>query len=198
MGILAVLLCSGMAAASVAVDYTPSYAFAPNSVHMEIENGGQVFTCNDSAGYALFTGVSPSFTYLNFSQYLGFSIYNMVIPNFVDDLPTKYMRVQMFWDSMTSSETPAVQTIGYDSTGDVNEVLAFTSKVDYVNNIYSQYVDWKLSPNPDWEQVLIVVPAALTLQKIVIDTVSVPVPATLLIFGSGLIALLGFRKKTSV
>ena len=52
---------------------------------------------------------------------------------------------------------------------------------------------WRLSPNPDWETIIIEVPITMTVDQIVVDTISVPEPATLLLLSLG--GLLLRRRK---
>ena len=44
---------------------------------------------------------------------------------------------------------------------------------------------WRLSPNPDWETINIWVTTTMSVDQIVVDTISVPEPAALLLLGLG-------------
>jgi hypothetical protein len=54
---------------------------------------------------------------------------------------------------------------------------------------------WNIFPNPDFEHVKVWAPSEFELQTIKIETQSVPIPSAVLLFGSGLLALLGLRRR---
>ena len=120
--------------------------------------------------------------------------YQFDLPNFVDDFPIKYMRLQLTWLNDTTP-LPIVGLSAFDPTGPVTSSIVFSSPVltvDPAAAIFYQYHDIEFKPNPDFERWVIISPNA-PLVQVVADTVStVPEPTTLTLLGLG--GLL-FRKR---
>ena len=130
-------------------------------------------------------------------------MYQFVIPNFFDPLPIKTIQVEM-WGANSGAEQQAwvLDIIGADSDFD-NPGPSLPVLGVYVGGETSpthvvEY--WEMFPNPDFEIVKIFAPTDFALETITIHTQSfVPVPATVWLFGSGLLGLVGIarRKKTT-
>jgi hypothetical protein len=122
--------------------------------------------------------------------------YQFDLPNFVDDLPIKYMRLQVTWLN-DPTPLPIVGLSAFDPTGTVTSSVVFSSPVltvDPAAAIYYQYHDIEFKPNPDFERWVIISPNAPIIQ-VVADTVStVPEPATLSLIALGSLAFLRKRK----
>ena len=117
--------------------------------------------------------------------------YQFDLPNFVDDLPIKYMRLQVTWlNDLTPP--PIVGLSAYDPTGTVTSSVVFSSPVltvDPAAGIFYQYHDIEFKPNPDFERWIIISPNSQLVQ-VVADTVStVPEPATMMLLGLGSLLL---------
>ena len=129
------------------------------------------------------------------------TLYEFMIPNFYDPLPKKTVEITMNGaneeasgvllanvldvfgaDSPYGEPGPAVPVQGNFVSGTTNPVL--------VTEL------WEMFPNPDFEHVKIWAPTDFKLESINIVTQSVPVPATMLLLGSSLLGLAGFRKKS--
>ena len=132
------------------------------------------------------------------------TVYEFVIPNFFDPLPIKKIEITMQGANSGASgyELPGVlDIIGADSDfingGPALPVLGSFVSGTVSPMLITEY--WEMFPNPDFEIVKLFVPVAFELQSINIATQStvVPVPASLWLFGSGLLGLAGIvrRKK---
>lgn len=107
--------------------------------------------------------------------------YDFRIPNFVDDLPIKYLRIQLTWTGTTQPPLSLVST-GFDGTNLVPGVVtsASTPLVFTQPDGGYQYFDLEYRPNPDYELIHIQLPADAFLVQVVTDSIStVPEPATL-------------------
>jgi hypothetical protein len=118
------------------------------------------------------------------------NVYDLLLPNFVDNMPIKYMRLQLTW----SNSGPPINVFSQALDG-VNSILgtitfASVPVLNTAGNGFYQYYDIEFLPNPDFERVLVQLPAGGLMTQIVIDTVStVPEPATMAILGLGSLAL---------
>jgi hypothetical protein len=123
------------------------------------------------------------------------------IPNFVDPLDTKKIRISFVGANPEPSDLPSVFEISAIDTpfpGGGQGVEVFGSFVQSL----APFVDqdghyhwtewWVIHPNPDWERLTLVVPDSFEILGIHIDTVSlnlVPEPAALALVSVGLLGL---------
>ena len=123
--------------------------------------------------------------------------YQFDLPNWIDDLPIKHMRLQVTWLN-DPTPLPIVGLSAFDPTGTVTSSVVFSSPVltvDPAAAIYYQYHDIEFKPNPDFERWVIISPNAPIIQ-VVADTAStVPEPTTMMLLGLGGFL---FRKKRNV
>ncbi len=124
--------------------------------------------------------------------------YQFNLPNFVDNLPVKYMRLQVTWQ-LDPTPPPIIGLSGEESGNPVPGNIVYSSPVTIVDPaaaIFYQYYDIEFYPNPDHERWVIISPNA-PLVQVVADTVStVPEPATLALLCVGSLGLL--RKRRSI
>jgi hypothetical protein len=161
-------------------------------------NSGQIdFSWDENSQYAI-TGTD---VLLKSADLDGGTLYEFVIPNFYDPLPKKTVRVSMEGANAgaTDDETARVlDIIGADS--DFNNggpALPVDAEYDF-GSISPTVVKemWVMYPNPDFEIVKIFSPHAFELQSIYIETQStVPVPAAVWLFGSGLLGLIAMARR---
>jgi hypothetical protein len=113
-------------------------------------------------------------------------IYQLQLPNWVDQMPVKYMRLQLTWMGTTQSPINLFSE-GLDGVNLISGVITFSSPVQTISpNLTYQYFDFEFHPNLDFERVHVQVAPNGLLSQIVIDTVStVPEPVTLLLLGLG-------------
>lgn len=114
--------------------------------------------------------------------------YDFRIPNFVDELPIKYLRLQLTWVGTTQPPL-SIHAIGYDSGQTFPGTLTFLSNplVFTQPDGGYQYFDIEFKPNPDFERLVIHLAPDALLVQVVVDSIStIPEPATL-----GMLALGG-------
>lgn len=116
------------------------------------------------------------------------------IPNWIDDLPVKLLQIQMTYfeihnSGLTVSNINAVDPLGITL---VQQTGTTTSTIPNGPHLgWEQRTEqWTILPNPDSETITVFLPAENLLTQIVIDTISVPEPSSLLLAGMGA-ALLG-------
>jgi hypothetical protein len=129
------------------------------------------------------TYLYPNFTPSSPVQPNG-DIYQLQLPNWVDQMPVKYMRLQLTW--MGNPQPPVnIFSEGLDGVNLISGVIVNTSPIQTLPPAFTyQYYDFEFHPNLDFERVHVQVAPGAVLSQIVIDTVSVPEPATM-----GLLAL---------
>jgi hypothetical protein len=125
-------------------------------------------------------------------------IYQFQLPNWVDNMPIKYLRLQLAWGGTTASPIN-IFSQGLDGVNPVVANLVFTSTPQILTSGVYQYFDFTFGPNPDFERVNVQLPANNYLTQAVVDTVStVPEPATLVMLGLGALSLIRHRRRTVV
>lgn len=122
--------------------------------------------------------------------------YMIVFPNWIDTLPLKMGRIQIYWDQPTSGTAAMVSIIGHDgATGDVPGVFGPGVQVSDTNQgYYGMYWDFTIQPNPDSETFIVDLPAGTSPTEIDIHTLSLPEPASIAVLTPGAIALLRRRR----
>lgn len=127
-------------------------------------------------------------------------LYIFFMPNVVDPLPLKKMRIQVTW----SGKAPTIEGItGVDPKEEVSSAFLThivddplhpdVTSVDATNGYF--YEDWELYPNPDYEFITISLFEDSKIHQVVIDSVSTPIPGALWLLGSGLTGLIAFKRK---
>ncbi len=182
------------ASAEPAPDYTPDYRGDPNSVHAVFEwldwgvpwampvyeTGEHIFPLDPTEPGALDDGTDTV----------------IQLPNFIDPLPVKHMRIQMGFDGAVSGELLA-QSILIEASDPAGTPQ--WSIVDYSpGDLNWHYVDIDIWPNPDSEVITIFGESGAApgnLLYIEVDTVSVPEPMTMSLLAAGGLALLRRRRK---
>ncbi len=130
------------------------------------------------------------------------TLYEFVIPNFYDPLPLKRISVTMEGSNPNASsfDIPRVLDIigadsDYDNGGPALPVLGTFVSATMTPTFANE--NWEMRPNPDFETVKIYAPIGFELHTIMIDTQSmaIPIPASIWLFGSGLLGLVAISRK---
>lgn len=180
------------------------YAGAPNSTSSTWNYNGDWYTGSSASHLSSFShvdqfplsqndnGCGPGVPCLiNSGAGTPLDIYQ---PNFVDPLPVKLLRIQYKF-VMSALGEPGVDVIGFDPTiGSAHGQLlqsSFQTDTFLTDGVFLSYglQDWIIHPNPDYERITFTNANSTELREIMIDTISIPEPGTLLLLGSALLAL---------
>jgi len=116
-------------------------------------------------------------------------IYSFRIPNFIDELPVKLLRLQLTWVGNTQPPI-AVSTEGVDQGSLVPGVLTYLSQpliFTQPDGGY-QYFDFEYRPNPDFESIFVQLSPGAQIVQAVVDSISIlPEPSSV-----GILAVGGF------
>lgn len=169
----------------------PDYIETPNSLVAEFDWGADAWTLSKFAPedsiYDL-ADIDPSASDDGLDT-------TIIVPNFIDDLGLKKLRLIMVFDEPINGSLVDVSIEGHDP-------LATTSMQTYGTTYTSilHYFDWEIRPNPDWETITIhgnqtagIVPGNLNFVEVV--SVSIPEPGTALLAGLGLLGMVGTRRR---
>ena len=121
------------------------------------------------------------------------------VVNWIDWEPHKFIRIQVTYADMLGNGPPVITgALGYDvPTGGPYFGGLYGELRGLVLGPFHEYYyeDWIIEPNPDWEQIQFILPMGTIVEQIVIDTVSVPEPVTLLVMAAAGLAILRRRSR---
>ncbi|KKM01895.1 hypothetical protein LCGC14_1789840 [marine sediment metagenome] len=110
--------------------------------------------------------------------------------NWVDDEPVKFMRIQVTF----AGSAPTVTSLGAINDGDfVLGVHVGTTAFSATHVLF----EYEFHPNPDFELLTLEIPAGSSIDQVVVDTISMPEPATLALLAIGVLAALRPRRRAS-
>jgi len=115
------------------------------------------------------------------------------IPNWIDEIPEKLIRIQITGDNWGEPLSILLQD-AYDPTGPVDSRMEDPVYWEDAGGIEHMYVDMVLWPNPDWEMLLIDLPFGAAVDQIIVDTIS-PEPGTLALLAIGGVLALARRRR---
>ena len=113
--------------------------------------------------------------------------YDFRIPNFVDEEPIKFLRIQLTWIGTTQPPLGITST-AWENNVPIPGIVTFASSplVFTQPDGGYQFFDIEYQPNPDFENIQIYLPPDASLVQVVVDTVStVPEPATMALLALG-------------
>lgn len=159
----------------------------PGSTILNLTNWSSVDDTDPS------TYLYPNFTPTAQIQPNG-GIYQLQLPNWVDNMPLKDMRLQLAWAG-TNQVPINLFSEGLDGVNLIQATITGISPVIPTSAGFYQYIDFQFLPNPDFERIHVELPATNYLTQAVVDTVStVPEPATIGLLGLGVLGLLKRRR----
>ena len=204
------LLGSSVAVYAIPPDLAPDYRGDPNSVHAIFEwmpndypDGQGDFTVVGGTWNTVLFETGTQQYPLDPTQPVAFDDglnTTVDLPNFVDELPIKHMRIRMDFDGPVDFGLlqQAINISAVDPSG--TPTWGIVGSGAYDNGLATYYVDIDIEPNPDSDTIAIlgdvganIVPGNLLL--IEVDTVSVPEPMTMSLLAAGGLALLRRRRK---
>ncbi|MCG8457851.1 MAG: hypothetical protein MI919_16365 [Holophagales bacterium] len=110
------------------------------------------------------------------------------VPNWIDQEPEKRLRLQITYRGV-EPPTAVFGFLGVPGTSDGVEELFVERRAATDPSLPPGasyfFEDWKMFPNPDWEQVVVFLPEGSFVDQVVIDTVSGPLTIPTLIFRDG-------------
>ena len=203
------VLCFAASVFAGPVELIPEYRDQPNSVHVVYDNTDQGWVQSlfnavpADPAYPLFEAVDNGFISEN-NDDENFTSYTVAIPNYVDGLEVKHMRVQLVFTNEVSIDDISIDNI-YTSFTAPTEWEQVASSEGYSD---VHFFDIDIYPNPDWEWIELTwmhpVEDGLAdgsslgdypeLSSIEIDTISVPEPGTISLLVLGGVSLLKRRR----
>jgi len=118
------------------------------------------------------------------------------VPNWIDEEPLKIVRIQISY----TGPAPATTVQGFVDAnsfvhGDSESLISSVSGTT-TDGLLNHVVDeWHLTPNPDWEAITVFTQAGTFIDQIVIDTISLPEPISLVMVAAPLAAMVLLRRR---
>ncbi len=184
----------GAVGTTIAGPFDPAYRGDPNSVHAIFDEVGAVGGIWDTTLFATGPSAFPLDATVPLAGDDGLDM-RILLPNFIDNLPQKLMRIQLIFNTPVSAALIGFQVVAFDTFPTVVNFVGGSTGV-----ATAHFIDFEIFPNPDWEEILIfgdavgnVLPPNLT--QIEIDTVSqVPSPGTIALSALGGVVMLRRRR----
>ncbi len=189
------LLGAASAAQADPPDYAPDYRGDDNSVHAIFSRIGPGVPWNVDLFDTVINGYPlsqlPAMTVDDETDTV------VQLPNFIDPLPVKHMRLQLTFDGEVDREFLSISILAQDAEAPTDWFVVDSSPPGVAN---VHYLDIDIYPNPDSEAITIygapevgIFPG--NLYQIEIDTVSVPEPASMGLLLAGAAVLLKKRRR---
>ncbi len=184
LNILCIALLTAGVASAVVIDNAPDYRGDENSVHALFENpvaGLPIPLDLILLGFEIGPSNYPLSPVGPQGFYDGLALTHILLPNFIDELPMKKMRIQMEFINPVLGADLFVDVIGNDPLGAVTVFEG--GSVGTFDTFH--YFDFVIYPNPDSEEIFIAnLSDPYNSPRIVeIDTISIPEPASIGLIG---------------
>ena len=164
----------------------PFASFAAGPLVVDPSSPGFAFVDDDDPATVLYEEFPPS---MRAEPGSAGNRYIIEQPNVIDELPIKFLRVQVTWVSPTPStptDKPTVSVQGSDPSGGVSvspngmfNAAIFSGGTWGGIDVY----DFILRPNPDWELITINTGREdIYIDQVVVDSISIPEPAGVTLF----------------
>jgi hypothetical protein len=113
------------------------------------------------------------------------------VQNWIDQEPVKWVRLQI---EFTGSAPPVVSTVEGYVAGSTDPLPGTITLDPVFTDPTSFYMDWEILPNPDWDLVVLDLAPGVILDRICIDTISLPTPGGAAVLGFGMVVV-GRRRR---
>lgn len=124
------------------------------------------------------------------------------IPNWIDLEPIKFLQIQMTYVPGPTGQGPFTQNWNAFDPNGITSILQTSANDTGIpgTNLWYRIEQWEIRPNPDFEFFQVFIPGGVILSQVVVDSISVPEPSTL-VLGSMAVAALAIvarrRRKLS-
>ncbi len=124
--------------------------------------------------------------------------YIITLPNYIDQEPIKYFRIQYSWFGALPGSGPTGDAFVSQFSAVPNATVQLVggtppTLVPGSTNVYHRWDDFEIRPNPDFEEFTVSFVDADP-RWVIIDTISIPEPATVGLLSLGALALLRRRR----
>jgi hypothetical protein len=123
-------------------------------------------------------------------------VLHLLIPNTLNNLPGKFLRIQITYSDRNMPPTGAVPSVTEISSAYGAGVRLGAAHQPAAGQ---RWEDWALYPNPQSEYVDIDVPKQIAIDQLVVDTIcTIPEPSSIMLLGISAVAILPRRRKATL
>jgi hypothetical protein len=158
--------------------------FNPNGVALAAPGPGVAHTLDwMGSGLDGYIGSGGPDSYIDFD-----------VPNYIDFLPVKFIRIQINGDWTAAAGAPTVIDItSFDNVVGPATTFGFDGSGEPFPGFH-RFEDWHIIPNPDFEVLRLFIPGDAFVNQVVIETTSIPEPATAALLAIGTLTAMRRRR----